>query len=330
MDSPSSSESKIATAKAVFSAAASVTATVMLARSITQDLLPDDLQYYVSSAVRGFLARFSSELTLVIEEYDGLVGNQIYHAAQTYLSAKISPTTRRLRVAKPEGEDNLKVSMEPREEVVDTFGDAKLRWVMASRRVETGFGASRGRWGMTGPVAVESEARFFELSFHKRHKDMVMSRYLPHVVEEAKSMRQEKRTLKLFTPSFENLYGGSLSDAWTPVNLDHPATFETLAMEAATKEFILEDLNRFVRRREYYKKVGKAWKRGYLLYGPPGTGKSSLIAAMANYLKFDIYDLELTELNQNSDLRKLLVATANRSILVVEDIDCTIDRKSVV
>jgi chaperone BCS1 len=65
--------------------------------------------------------------------------------------------------------------------------------------------------------------------------------------------------------------------------------------------------------------------RPRLLYGPPGTGKSSLIAAMANYLKFDIYDLELTEVKSNSDLRRLLVGMSNRSILVVEDIDCTID-----
>ncbi|KAI3722833.1 hypothetical protein L2E82_33951 [Cichorium intybus] len=85
------------------------------------------------------------------------------------------------------------------------------------------------------------------------------------------------------------------------------------------------DLDRFIQRRDYYRKVGKAWKRGYLLYGPPGTGKSSLIAAMANYLKFDIYDLELTDIRSNSELRKLLVATANRSILVVEDIDCSVE-----
>jgi chaperone BCS1 len=73
--------------------------------------------------------------------------------------------------------------------------------------------------------------------------------------------------------------------------------------------------------------VGKAWKRGYLLYGPPGTGKSSLIAAMANYLKFDIYDLELTNLRSNSELRRLLVSAANRSILVIEDIDCSVELK---
>ncbi|KAG4401730.1 hypothetical protein GLYMA_02G053466v4 [Glycine max] len=44
---------------------------------------------------------------------------------------------------------------------------------------------------------------------------------------------------------------------------------------------------------------------------------------MANYLKFDIYDLQLDNLVTDSDLRKLLLATENRSILVIEDIDCS-------
>ena len=62
-----------------------------------------------------------------------------------------------------------------------------------------------------------------------------------------------------------------------------------------------------------------------MLFGPPGTGKSSLIAAMANYLNFDIYDLQFTNLIGNSQLRQLLISTANRSILVVEDIDCSLE-----
>uniref|UniRef100_A0A1U7W0R0 LOW QUALITY PROTEIN: probable mitochondrial chaperone bcs1 n=1 Tax=Nicotiana sylvestris TaxID=4096 RepID=A0A1U7W0R0_NICSY len=67
-------------------------------------------------------------------------------------------------------------------------------------------------------------------------------------------------------------------------------------------------------------------KRGYLLYGPPGTGKSSLIAAIANYLKFDVYDLEFSNITSDADLRRLLMSTKNRSyILVIEDIDCSID-----
>lgn len=91
------------------------------------------------------------------------------------------------------------------------------------------------------------------------------------------------------------------------------------------KKAIVEDLERFVKRKEYYKRVGKAWKRGYLLYGPPGTGKSSLVAAMAEFLKFDVYDLELTGVSSNSGLRTLLAAMENQSILVVEDIDCSME-----
>ncbi|MFS8010487.1 putative ATPase, AAA-type, core, P-loop containing nucleoside triphosphate hydrolase [Helianthus anomalus] len=103
-------------------------------------------------------------------------------------------------------------------------------------------------------------------------------------------------------------------------------------METDVKEKVMKDLDRFVEKREYHRKVGKAWKRGYLLYGPLGTGNSSLVAAMANYLKFDIYDLELTDIYSNAELRRLLVATSNRSILVVEDIDCSVglhDREDV-
>ncbi|KAL7001601.1 hypothetical protein U1Q18_002752, partial [Sarracenia purpurea var. burkii] len=86
------------------------------------------------------------------------------------------------------------------------------------------------------------------------------------------------------------------------VNLDHSATFETLTMDWETKRAIIEDLERFVKRKELYRKVGKAWKRRYLLFGPMGTRKSSLIAAMANYLNFDVCDLELTDLRSNSGI----------------------------
>ncbi|KAM3749793.1 hypothetical protein ACB098_05G213000 [Castanea mollissima] len=78
-------------------------------------------------------------------------------------------------------------------------------------------------------------------------------------------------------------------------NLNHPMTFKTLAMDSEFKKELMEDLNNFLNGKEYYKRIGKAWKRGNLLYGPPGTGKSSLIVAMANYLNFDIYDLNLSE-----------------------------------
>ena len=54
-------------------------------------------------------------------------------------------------------------------------------------------------------------------------------------------------------------------------------------------------------------------------------GKSSMIAAMANLLEYDIYDLELTSVKDNTDLRKLLIETSSKSVIVIEDIDCSLD-----
>uniref|UniRef100_A0A5B7B9Q7 AAA+ ATPase domain-containing protein n=1 Tax=Davidia involucrata TaxID=16924 RepID=A0A5B7B9Q7_DAVIN len=316
----SSSESQLATAKTVLSTVGSIAATAMVVRTVAQDYLPHEFRDYLFSGIQNFFNRFSSQLTMVIDEFDGLVNNEIYDAAELYLGTKISPNTHRLKVSKPEKEKSITVAMERNEEITDVFDGANFQWVLICRRVEAKNFYNPRDTNST----LRSEVRSFELTFHKKHKAKVLESYLPYILKEAKSMRQEKKTVKIFTVDAEMMYS-NLADVWTPVNLDHPATFDTLAMDSKQKDMILKDLERFVKRREYYRKVGKAWKRGYLLYGPPGTGKSSLIAAMANYLNFDIYDLELTELRGNSELRRLLLGTANRSILVVEDIDCTIE-----
>lgn len=77
--------------------------------------------------------------------------------------------------------------------------------------------------------------------------------------------------------------------------------------------------------KDYYARIGKPWKWGYLLYGPPGTGKSTMIAPMANLLSYGVYDLELTAVKDNTKLRRLLIETTNKSIIVIEDIDCSLD-----
>jgi hypothetical protein len=87
------------------------------------------------------------------------------------------------------------------------------------------------------------------------------------------------------------LPASSSSKVWRYIDFDHPTTFETLAMHPAKKRKIMDDLDR--NNKDYYRRIGKAWKRGYLLYGPPGTGKSTMIAAMANYLNYDIYDIDV-------------------------------------
>lgn len=176
---------------------------------------------------------------------------------------------------------------------------------------------NRGRYRFFFDHGGPTEVKYYELTFHKRYRDLAIKSYLPYVLERAKAIREEVKTLKLYTNNEDEM--------WTPVKLRHPATFKAVAMDEEKKKALIDDLSRFVQRKEYYKRIGKAWKRGYLLHGPPGTGKSTLIAAMANFLRFDIYDLELTEVKSNAMLRSLLINTTSRSILVIEDIDCSVD-----
>ncbi|KAG8497886.1 hypothetical protein CXB51_007223 [Gossypium anomalum] len=245
----------------------------------------------VMSTAASFAA--SAMTTLIIEEFDGLTRNQIYKAAEIYLGTKTC--------------SSMKL--------------CKFKWRQVTRQVESKNVVFEGQ-----SSNVRSEKGSFELSFHKKHKEKVLDSYLPFVLKDSKRLMEEKKTLKLHTlgNDYMRRYVGG-AETWQPIKLDHPANFGTLAMNTELKATIMEDLERFVKRKDYYRRVGKAWKRGYLLYGPPGTGKSSLIAAMANYLNFDIYDLELTDIHTNSDLRRVLIATGNRSILVVEDIDCGLE-----
>uniref|UniRef100_A0A1D1YVQ6 Putative mitochondrial chaperone BCS1-B n=1 Tax=Anthurium amnicola TaxID=1678845 RepID=A0A1D1YVQ6_9ARAE len=318
--------------KAMLSSAASLAASVMLVRTIVNDFLPHRIQSYIFSSFAAVFGRLSSDLTIVVDEFiNGFTANEMYPAVEVYLGTKISPSTRRLKVSKQENEKALEVTVEESEVVVDVFEGAKFTWhLVCHKKHQQVLRGSRHRNGRSY-MSSESESRSFVLSFHKRHRNKALDAYLHHILEQSKTKKEEDRSLKLHTARYDLLNHSNAMDIWAPVNLDHPATFETLAMDVELKREVMEDLQRFVTRKGYYRRVGKAWKRGYLLYGPPGTGKSSLIAAMANYLKFDVYDLELTEVRSNSNLRKLMVATANRSILVVEDIDCTLeleDRKA--
>ncbi|MCL7024025.1 hypothetical protein MKW94_015842 [Papaver nudicaule] len=294
---------KMPSPTSVLSAYASFAGSMMFVRSIANEFIPEQLRTYLSSAFYNVFTRNPSLLIFV------------------FLRTKITPTINRLRISKAPRDKNVSVTIEKGQEILDVYEEIQLKWRYVC--------AASEKANPNDPYQphIKSEQKSFELSFDKRYKDKVLESYIPYVLRKSIELKEENKVLKLHT--YGSFYGGDggNSGVWGSINLEHPATFDTLAMDPELKQELMEDLERFVNRREFYKKVGKAWKRGYLLYGPPGTGKSSLIAAMANYLNFDIYDLELANLQSNSELRSLLVATNNRSILVIEDIDCSTDFK---
>ncbi|KAF5203471.1 Aaa-atpase [Thalictrum thalictroides] len=310
--------SKLPSTTTILSAYSSFTAFMMLLRAIMNEAWSVVNQIIPEERLRKILAKLgclyrypTSDLTLIIHEQNGYMTNEMFEASEVYLRTKAAnPSLEKLIVSKQQREKNLTITVEKDQDIVDIFEGIQVKWILTSIEKESG-----------------QNVKFFELSFHKQYKEKVIGTYLPYLLKRSKAITEENRMLKLYSLGIYGDSDDSSGGVWGSINLEHPSTFDTLAMDTNLKKQVLEDLDRFVKRREFYKRVGKPWKRGYLLYGPPGTGKSSLIAAMANYLNFNIYDLELTSVYSNAELRRILVATRNRSILVIEDIDCSVELK---
>ncbi|GKV29586.1 hypothetical protein SLEP1_g38497 [Rubroshorea leprosula] len=280
------------------STSASLAGIWMLLRTAAGEVILDELKSFFFFF---FHYRFpSTNLTFVIHEPSSMPRDEVYDAAKLYLVGKISPKTKRLRLGRTERQEHFAFSIEKDEEIVDTFDGTEFKWTYKTIDRE------------------DVEENFFELTFNRKFKDKVLNSYLGHVLNSAKEIEEKNKVVKIYSRHLRR----NRDDAWGSMILGHPATFDNVAMDPKLRKTIIDDLNRFMERRAYYKTVGKAWKRGYLLYGPPGTGKSSLIAAMANHLNFAIYDMELATMSSDLDLKRVLLAAPSRSILAIEDMDC--------
>jgi len=295
----------------------SILATIMFMYAIIERFLPssfrDSLQIYSQNVI----TLFYPYIQITFHEFSGerLKRSEAYTFIQTYLSENSSQLAKRLKAEVIKDSQNpLVLSIDDDEEVTDEFQGVKLWW--AAIKIET---------SSHGFSSFSNYKRYYKLTFHKKHRDLITISYIKHVLKEGKEIAMRNRQRKLYTNNPSSGWYGYKQSKWSHIVFEHPATFETLALEKKKKDEVIKDLLKFRNGKDYYAKIGKAWKRGYLLYGPPGTGKSTMIAAMANFMNYDVYDLELTAVKDNTELRKLLIETSSKAIIVVEDIDCSLD-----
>ncbi|KAJ6914184.1 AAA-ATPase [Populus alba x Populus x berolinensis] len=294
---------------------ASILGVLAFCQSLLHVLFPPELRFATLKLFNRVFNMFSSYCYFDITEIDGVNTNELYNAVQLYLSSCVSISGSRLSLTRALNSSAITFGLTNNDTIFDTFNGVTVLWehIVTQRQAQT------FSWR-----PLPDEKRGFTLRIKKKDKTLILDSYLDYIMEKASDMRRKNEDRLLYT----NSRGGSLDSRghpWESVPFKHPSTFETLAMDPVKKAEIIEDLTDFANGQSFYQKTGRAWKRGYLLYGPPGTGKSSMIAAMANYLGYDIYDLELTEVHHNSELRKLLMKTSSKSIIVIEDIDCSID-----
>ncbi|CAH8388783.1 unnamed protein product [Eruca vesicaria subsp. sativa] len=286
-------------------------ATIMFLYTIFKQWFP-----HMEPFFQRLFSRFYPYIQIKFHEYNGehFKRNEVYSMIQTYLSKDSSLRAKKLKANTTKGSKSLVLSMDDREEITDEFQGVTVWW--QSKKVRN----TRPSFSFY-PAA--DEKKYYILKFHRRDREVIIERYLEHVIMEGKMIKMKNRERKLYSNTPGQNHRNQTK--WSHVTFEHPATFDTLAMEEKKKEEIKNDLVKFSKSKDYYKKIGKAWKRGYLLFGPPGTGKSTMIAAMANFLEYDVYDLELTTVMDNTQLRSLLIETSTKSIIVIEDIDCSLN-----
>ncbi|PON59456.1 Spastin [Parasponia andersonii] len=278
--------------------------------AIFQQFFPHQLKNHIDKYFQRLVTYVYPYIQIRFNEFTGerLMRSEAYFAIENYLSTNSSLHAKRLKADMVKNKQSqLVLSMDDHEEVSDEFKGVKIWWASGKNTVKT------------QPLSfhpVSDERRYYKLTFHKRNRDLVIGPYLDHVLKEGKAIKVKNRQRKLYT---------NHGSYWSHVVFQHPATFQTLAMEEEKKQEIIDDLVAFSQAEDFYTRIGRAWKRGYLLYGPPGTGKSTMVSAMANLLNYDIYDLELTAVRDNTDLRRLLIDTSSKSIIVIEDIDCSLE-----
>ncbi|XP_010272180.1 PREDICTED: AAA-ATPase ASD, mitochondrial [Nelumbo nucifera] len=283
-----------------------------------QQHFPHQLRTFIERYYHRFLNFLYPYVRITFHEYNGdsFKRSEVFTTIQSYLISNCSKGAKRLKADVGKEDKNIVLSMDDNEEITDDFHGVKLWW--SSNKI-----VPKTQYISFYPAS--DDRRSYTLTFHKRHRELINGSYLKYVIDQGKVIAVQNRQRKLFTNNPSSNWHGYRSKVWSHVVFEHPATFQTLAMDPDKKQEIIDDLSTFRKGKEYYAKIGKAWKRGYLLYGPPGTGKSTMIAAMANHLDYDVYDVELTTLKNNTELRKLLIETSSRSIIVIEDIDCSLD-----
>ncbi|XP_055830443.1 AAA-ATPase At2g46620-like [Solanum dulcamara] len=225
--------------------------------------------------------------------------NQLYRKISTYLNSlpcvEDSDFTNLFSGSKP---NEINLVLNANQKIVDNFLGARVSWIN-EKNEKTGH-------------------KSFVLKISRNDKRQIIRTYLQHIHSKFDEVEQRRKEVRLFVNKNDELDGDR---RWISVAFTHPASFDTVVMEQDLKNKVKADLETFLKSKQHYNRIGRIWKRNYLLHGPSGTGKSTFIAAMANFLSYDVYNIDLSKVSDDSDLKLLLLQSTNKSLIVIEDLD---------
>lgn len=146
-----------------------------------------------------------------------------------------------------------------------------------------------------------------------------LKKLIDEIVEYNQQFKVSKKHVEI--KSYREYYG------WSTKTLTKSKSVDKVIMNQEDKDFIVNDLDKFLSKRKWYDKRSILYKRGYLFEGPPGNGKTSFSAALASHFMRDIYIISLSEMHEDSSLRGAVEHVKENSILLLEDIDASFKGK---
>ncbi|KAK9842389.1 hypothetical protein WJX84_008256 [Apatococcus fuscideae] len=286
--------------------------TVLAILAVARTALPTEwLRFFRRLGARLF-AYLDPYSTYTFHEFAGSSPDQNYERVKTYLSGRGVQDARRVLVSQPKNASSPVYALADNEAFIDDFEGVKFHWVH--------FVNQRSGTIVAVDSSVVEETRSFQLKVLAKHQHIVQ-KYVGHIIKRAAELEQLNRELLIYNYSAMGGWRGGKGRLWDSQPFKHPATFDTLALDHQLKAQVVNRLEAFRKNAAFYTRTGRAHKMGFFLFGPPGCGKTSFVAAVANHLHYDVYDLDLSTVRDNSSLRGLLTQIGDKAVVVVEDID---------